>query len=146
MTRRLLVACIALVATTSCVGSSRTKHDYDLKAANTAQAVASAVGTAQAAVKGAAARRIPATYLSVLLNNTAKDASATQATFDSVQPPGEPSDKVREELDQIVSAAISTLVDLRTAVRRGEIDKLADIGTPLATLHDKLDAFEKAHS
>jgi hypothetical protein len=146
MTRRPLAACIALLATTACVGPSRTRHDYDLKAANTAEAVASAVGTAQVAVKAADAGRIPATYLSDVINDAADDASAVQATFDSVQPPGAASDQVRDELDQLVGAAVTTLVDLRTAVRRGEINQLAAIATPLAGIHDRLDAFEQAHS
>jgi hypothetical protein len=146
MTSRPLAACAALLAVTACVGPSRTRHDYELKAANTAEAVASAVGTAQAAVKAAAARRIPAAYLSVVINDAAADASDVQATFDSVQPPGDASDDLRDELDSLVGEAVTTLVDLRTAVRRGEIDELSAIGTPLAAIHDRLDAFEQAHS
>jgi hypothetical protein len=142
---RVAGACLLLL-TTACAGPSRTRHDYELKAANTAEAVVSAIGTAQVGVQAAREDRASGPFLSVLLREAADDATAAQATFDSRQPPDSASDDLRDELDKLIDDAVSTLVELRTAVRRGEVGELAKIGEPLQGQHDKLDTFEQAHS
>src|SRR5215210_6524535 len=75
------VTCVVLA--TSCAGPTRTHRDYELKAANTAEAVVSAIGTAQAGVQAAREDRATGNFLSVLLRGAADDASAAQETFDS---------------------------------------------------------------
>jgi hypothetical protein len=142
---RPLAACV-LVGAIACAGPARTRRDYERKAANTAEAVVSAIGTAQVGTRAAVEDRATGPFLSVLLNEAADDASAAQDSFDSRQPPDSSSDHLRAELDDLVDTAVTTLEDLRTAVRRGELAELADIAKPLGAVKDKLDAFEKAHS
>jgi hypothetical protein len=138
-------ACAVLLAS-ACAGSSRTDRDYALKAANTAEAVVSAIGTARVGVRAVQEDRVSAAYLSVLLREAADDAAAAQDTFDTRQPPTRRSDDLRDELDALTNDAVSVLEELRTAVRRGELKELPGIAAPLAELSEKLDTFERDHS
>ena len=141
MTGRLRVAAAAavlLAAGTGCVSPSRTNRDYQSKAANTAAAAASLLGTADLAVQAAARHRAPATYLSVLLGQAEQDLDAVQTSFDAVQPPSPAADTLRQKLDDLLTDAADTLSSLRIAVRRGDLDSLPGIARPLHGLRQRL--------
>jgi alkanesulfonate monooxygenase SsuD/methylene tetrahydromethanopterin reductase-like flavin-dependent oxidoreductase (luciferase family) len=121
-----------------CAGSSRTDDDYREKVANTAEAIQGLIGTVQVAVSAAARDHIPAPYLSVTLAEADDDASAVADQLDSRQPPSAAADELRDRLDELLEQTVSTLDDLRIAVRRGEIDKLAALAKPLTHLDAKL--------
>ena len=135
--KRLAVLLVPLLAT-ACVSPSRTDRDYELKAGNSAKAVASSVATALLAVDAATHKKAFGPYLSVVLGGAEEDASAVQSQFDSVQPPSKDADDVREALDEQLQDATDTLADLRIAVRRGELDQLARIAEPLHDVLKKL--------
>src|SRR6266545_2127721 len=85
-----LVAAYALAAVTACtqpLGPARTEGDYELKAANTAEAVLSAVRTAELATEVAVRGRAFPPYVSVLLGEAESDADGAVSTFEKVQPP-----------------------------------------------------------
>jgi hypothetical protein len=134
---------LALVLLTGCVSPSRTDRDYELKAGNSAKAVASSVATALLGVKAAKEHKAPGPYLSVLLAGAEEDASSVQSQFDSVQPPSERADEVRSKLDDLLSEAVETLAELRITVRRGELDQLAGIAEPLHDVLDQLTALSE---
>jgi hypothetical protein len=140
-----LAALALLAACASCAGASRTDRDYSLKAANTAEAVASAVNTARFGVDAAARGRAPANFLSVLLGEAEEDALGAQESFDSRQPPSARSDRLRAELDDLLAEATEVLSRLRIAVRRGDLDLLPDLAAPLVGLAGRLDDFEQTH-
>ena len=135
---RRAVALLALVVLTGCVSPSRTDRDYELKAGNSAKAVASSVSTALLGVKAAQEHKATGPYLSVLLGRAEEDASSVQSQFDSVQPPSENADAVRSKLDDLLSDAVDTLAELRITVRRGELDQLADVAEPLHKVLEEL--------
>jgi hypothetical protein len=147
MTRTLAtaLAALAIAACASCAGPSRTDRDYELKAANTAEAVASAVNTARFGVDAAARGRAPANFLSVLLGEAEEDALGAQDSFDSRQPPSARSDRLRTALDGVLVEATDVLSQLRIAVRRGQLDRLADLAAPLPGLARQLETFEQTH-
>ncbi|HEU0130927.1 MAG TPA: hypothetical protein VFQ85_08055 [Mycobacteriales bacterium] len=134
-----LAACLA----TACVGPSRTDDDYRAKAANTAEAVRSSVGTARLAVRAADEKRAFGPYLTRLLAEAEEDALAAQQAFDSVQPPSERADHVHDDLDDLVTEALDALRELRVTVRRGEYAHLAENAAALAKVSDELAAFEE---
>jgi hypothetical protein len=133
------LAVLLLVLTTACVSPSRTDRDYELKAGNSAKAVASSVATALLGVQAAKEHRAPGPYLSVLLAGAEEDASSVQSQFDTVQPPSERADAIRKQLDDVLSAALDTLAELRITVRRGELDQLAEIAKPLEPVLEDLE-------
>ena len=92
----------------------------------------------QIAVDAATDGKVPGPYLSVTLAEADDDASDVTDLFDSVQPPSEAADKVRSDLDSVLQDVVTTLDDLRIAVRRGDIGQLAEIAKPLDSLNDKL--------
>jgi hypothetical protein len=113
------------------VSPSRTDRDFELKAGNSAKAVAASVATALLGVEAATKGKAFGPYLSVLLGGAEKDASSVQSQFDSVQPPSDRADDVRDRLDEQLSAALDVLEELRITVRRGELDQLAEVAEPL---------------
>ncbi|MCW2571052.1 MAG: hypothetical protein JWO88_1110 [Frankiales bacterium] len=126
-----LVAIALLLMSTGCVGPTRTDGDFELKAGNTAKAVASALDTARLAADAAAHGKATANYVSVIFGEAEDDASAAQATFDSYQPPSAAADKLRNDVDSTLSDAIDGLTALRITARRGQLDRLAKISTQL---------------
>lgn len=147
MRQRLCTAVAAVVvglsAVTACAGPSRTEDDYRHKVANTAETMSGIVGTVQVALKASSRDRVPAPYLSVTLAEADDDASAVVDTFDSVQPPDSASDELRSKLDDVLQQTVSTLDDLRIAVRRGHLDELPKLAQPLTGLSDKLEKLQE---
>jgi hypothetical protein len=139
--RKVALAAVALIGLTACVGPSRTDADFELKAGNTAKAVASALGTARLAADAAGKGKATANYVSVVFGEAEKDASAAQATFDSYQPPSAAADKLRKDVDEALSDAIDGLTALRITARRGQLDRLPKIARelePVATTLEQI--------
>jgi hypothetical protein len=139
-------AVAAILVLCSCVGPARSFDTYEGKAADTAESVASAVETARLAVEGAAGGRVFAPYLSVLLGEAEGDARGTMVIFASIQPPDARSDALRVQLLDLIDRAEAILSELRIAARGGELDRLPEIGSPLASIGGELAAFSEAHS
>lgn len=129
---------VCAVVLTGCVGPARTTESYTKKASSTVKDTISAVETARLAVDATSRDRATGPYLSVLLSSTEEEASQIQATFDSIQPPGKASDQVRDDVDGLLTEAVSVLGDLRIAARRGDTSGIADKGPALADLSRRL--------
>ena len=140
---RLVV--VAVLAGSACVGPSRTDDDFSLKAASTAEQVESAVQTGRLAAKAAQGGRATVNYLSVLISEAEDDADSAVSQFDSIQPPSERADLVRDELDELLDIATTQLGDLRIAIRRSDADAVAAMARPLSDIADQLDQFAEAH-
>ena len=136
---------VALVATAGCTGPVRSDGVYASKAAATAEAAASAVETAQLAVQETAAGKLFARSAAQTLAEAASDAADVQATFGAIQPPDRRSEALRGQLDRLLTPAVSTLDDLRTATRRGDLAQLPRIAAPLPRLSVELEQFQEAH-
>jgi hypothetical protein len=143
---KVVVAAAALLAVTGCVGPSRTDHDFELKAGNTAKAVASALQTARLAADAAGDGKATANYVSVVLGEAEQDASAAQATFDSYQPPSAAADKVRKDVDATLSDAIDGLTALRITARRGQLDRLPKIAQELEPVSTTLEQIAEKYT
>jgi hypothetical protein len=138
----LLVAALLL---TGCVGPSRSDADFALKAGNTAKAVHSALATALLAADGAGEGKLSGNYVSVVLGEAETDASAAQATFDSYQPPSAASDRLRSDVDDLLSDAIDGLVALRITARRGQLDRLPTVAKQLVPVATALQQVEEKY-
>jgi hypothetical protein len=142
--RGAAAAGLVLIATAGCVGPARTSTSYKKKAEHSASEARSAVETGRLAARAATRGKAFGPYLSVLLAGAERSASDVQTTFDSIQPPDSRSDQLRQQLDDLLTAAVSGLSELRIAARRGELDELAGKAEPLADLSARLDQFEQA--
>lgn len=141
----LVAAAGTLAGCTRIVGPVRTAEDFELKAASTADAVLSAVRTAELVVDAADRGRAFASYVAVALDDAEGDASGAAATFSSLQPPGPSSDELRDELEALTSEATDALATLRITARRGDLDQLATQTEPLADIAERLAAFSEQH-
>lgn len=126
----------------ACVGPARTSQSYTKKASHSVQDTRSAVETARLAVDAADGDRATGPYLSVLLGQAEEEASSVQTTFDSVQPPNEASDRLRDDVDGLLGEAVSDLGDLRIAARRGDTGGIAEKRAALADLSRRLSELE----
>ncbi|MQA95758.1 MAG: hypothetical protein GEV11_14300 [Streptosporangiales bacterium] len=134
--------CAALLLCAACTGPSLTRDAYRAQAAQTATMVLSAVRTGELAAAESAAGRIPGSSLEVVLGDAETDASSTQETFASRQPP-EGTDGMREELTTLLDDATATLEDARIAARRGDRAALAAARADLHRLGTRLEDFEE---
>jgi hypothetical protein len=138
---RRVVALALVVALSGCVSPSRTDRDFELKAGNTAKAVASAVASVLLGADAASKHKATGPYLSVLIGSAEKDDLSVQSTFDSVQPPSSTADDLRGTVDDLLSSATTGLQNMRIAVRRGELDQLPDLADALRKTLDELRYF-----
>jgi ABC-type transporter Mla subunit MlaD len=142
-------ALLVALALTGCVahpvGPARTFSKYEGKAATTANGAASAVETAIVGAKAAAKDKVLNNYLSVLLGDCEDRATKVQGTFDSIQPPNRRADDLRSELDDLLTAAVDDLGEVRIVARRGRPQELANKVDDLADDAKKLEDFDKAH-
>lgn len=140
-----LAALGLLAGCTRIVGPTRTDEDYELKAASTADAVLSAVRTAQLTAKAAGDGRTFGPYTAVALDDAESDASGAAATFEALQPPGRSSDELRDQLTGLTDDATSTLSTLRITARRGDLDRLPGAARPLEGIARRLEDFSERH-
>lgn len=139
------LALAVLVAAAGCTGPVRSDGVYASKAAATAAAAASAAETAQLAVQEAVDGKLFGRSLAQTLAEAASDAGDAQTTFDAIQPPDGRADVLRDQLDGLLTPAVSALEDLRIAARRGDVAQLPSLAAPLPRLSDKLEQVQKAH-
>jgi hypothetical protein len=143
---RLVAAGAALlVGVAGCIAPSRTDTDYQHKAANTAKAALSALGTAQLAAQAATRRRAPDPYLAVVLSESEQDLDSVQGTFGSVQPPSPGADQLRSQVDSLLSDAADVLSALRVAARRQERGEVGRLAAQLPDLQSKLHAIQERY-
>jgi hypothetical protein len=136
-------ALAAVVLLAGCAGSSRTDEDYRRKAANTAEAAASAVNTALIGVRAAGKGNVTGPYVSSLLGEAETDLLAAQSTFESRQPPSVKADAVRDRVGKVLEDAADALADVRIAARRGVVRDLPEEGAALPGVAKRLDGLEK---
>ncbi len=130
-----------LVLLVACVGPARHFETFESKAAKTASDAVSSVDSALLAVELAEERKAIAPYITTAIEDAEDDVTAVQGSFDSIQPPDPESDRLREELDGLLSDAVSGVSALRIAARRGNLDSLPKIARPLSRVSDELERF-----
>jgi hypothetical protein len=138
------VACVLvlLVGLTGCVGPARTTSSYVGKAVRTANDSESSIQTALLTVETSLRGRLMQAYLETVLSESEDALSSIQNTFDSIQPPNTPrADKVRNDLDKLLSDGADGMAQLRILARRQETSQLAAEAAKLAQTAHELDTF-----
>jgi hypothetical protein len=136
----LLVVAIALFAG-ACVGSARGAEDYQHKAVATTEHVRSSVRTVQLAVQAAAEDDAFGPYLARVISQAEDDAGSALNGFETIQPPGDASDELRDAVSQLASDAIDVLGEARIAVRRSDVGALVALADRLQQAGDELERF-----
>ena len=135
---------VVLVACVQPVGPARTFDSYEHKAKSTAETALSSVETGRLAARTAKHDDTFAPYLAVLLSDAENEATSGQSTFDSVQPPNNRSDRLRDRLDALLTRATDALSQARIAARRADFDEVAKQAKPLAKSARELNRFVEA--
>ena len=147
--RCVAVTALALGLLSACtphpVGPARTFATFEGKAVTTAQGALSSVETVRLAAQTGSKENGFGPYLSVLISDQEEGLSGVQGTFSSIQPPDSRAENLRSELDDLLSSAVDHVVDVRVAIRQGDLAGLAAVATPLATDAASLDAFIQKH-
>jgi hypothetical protein len=149
-TRRALLVLLAafavvLAACVQPVGPARTFESYEHKAKHTAETALSAVQTGRLGAQAAKRDDTFAPFFAVLVSNAEDEASSAQTTFDSVQPPNDRSDDLRDDLDPLLTRAVDALSQARIAARRADFDEVAKQEPKLAKSARELDRFVEEH-
>jgi hypothetical protein len=140
----LALAAGLAVAATGCVGPARTDPSYRAKAWTTVDEVHGAIETALLVVDGAHRHGLPSAYVSVALADAEQDALGAQGTFESIQPPSEAADRIRDRTTSALDDAVADLTALRIGSRRGEVGRLAPMAEELRAQAAALQALSDA--
>jgi hypothetical protein len=144
--RLVLLGCLASCLT-GCVAPAPTTSAYESKAARTAEAGRSQVQTARMAAQSSLRGRLQQAYLETTVSQAEDAFGSVQSTFDSVQPPDDPAaDRLRDNLDQLLTQGSDGLGQLRIAVRRRETDQVAAAERSLGAVAARLDRFAQEHA
>jgi hypothetical protein len=140
------VLLLAAVSCTQIVGPARTDRDFELKAATTADSVASSVATARMLMRFGRDDDAFAPYLSSMASEAEDGATAASGTFSGIQPPGRRSDRLRQRLLELLDPATEHLATVRIRARRTELGHPdPDLERALARDARRLQAFGEAH-
>jgi hypothetical protein len=118
---------------------------YEGKAATTAKSALSNVETVRLAAEIAGRNGATSSYVSVLVGGAEDALDGLSGTFESIQPPDEQADQVRDELSRLLSDALDHAAAVRIAARRGVLRGLEQIAQPLDGDARALRDFLKAH-
>jgi len=134
------------LATSACVGPATTIAAYEGKARRAAQDALSAVNTALLGVRIHERGSLLENYFETMLSQTEDDISSVQNSFDSIQPPNsKSSDKLRDQLDNLLSDGVSGIAQLRISARREDGPALVQAATQLAPTAKDLSQFVESH-
>lgn len=118
---------------------------YASKGAKTAKSMVSAVETTRLVVGAAARGRAYGRYLGQVLAEAEEGATAAQGSIAAIQPPDQRVDRLRQELDGLLTPTLSSLADLPIAARRGDLVDLRRLAAPLGGLSKRLDESTRVH-
>jgi hypothetical protein len=138
----VLVLCLAAAA---CVAPARSFSAYEGKAVATAETARSAVATARLAADLAVEGRAFAPYVAATIADAERDVRSAKGLFDSIQPPDTPSERLRVELDAMLTEAVDRITSLRIRARWTDVAALGRARGPLTDLGGRLDAFLRSH-
>jgi len=140
-----VLASLVVLSGAACVGSATGENDYLKKAVSTTEHVRSSVRTVQLAVQAATEDDAFEPYLSRVISQAEDDASSALNGFESIQPPSDESDDVRDAVSQLSSDAIDVLATARIAIRRGDLEALKATAPDLVQKGDDLEQFGEEH-
>jgi hypothetical protein len=141
----LLTSLLTAGCVTNVTGPVRTATTYEHKAAATAATASSNVATASLLARAGAEDRAMFPYLSVVISEAEDGLAAARSTFDAIQPPGQASGAVRDELDSLLDVAGDDVTEARIAIRRGDRAPLADLAQRLEQDAAALSDFEERY-
>jgi hypothetical protein len=148
MRGRSVVVALALL-TAGCahpVGPARTYGKYEGKATTTVQGALSNVATVRLMARTAAEGDAFGPYTAAVVSESEESLSGLQGTFGSIQPPNAHADRLRDEVDQLLSDALTHVTRVRVAARRGDLRHLGDISSDLDDDVDALNGFLDEHA
>jgi hypothetical protein len=139
------IVAVAALVTNGCVehkvGPARTLDDYERKARTTAHAAQSAVETVRLLAETASDGQTFGPYTGVSISEQEDAFAGVQGDFGSIQPPDARADDLRDQLNSILSTAMDDIAAVRIAARRGQLDDLAEIASPLSDDSASLEQF-----
>jgi hypothetical protein len=146
---RTALCVAALLALAGCtphpVGPARTFDAYEGKAVTTAESALSSVQTVRLAATTGDRGDAFGPFLSVTISDQEDALAGVQGTFASVQPPNPDADALRSELDELLSAALEHVTEVRLEARRGHLDRLGEAARDLQDDARALERFIEAH-
>jgi hypothetical protein len=127
------------------VGPARTFDKFEGKAVTTVESALSAVETVRLVAVTASKQNAFGPFVGIAVSEQEEAVAGVQNTFGSIQPPNARADRLRGEVDQLLSDALDHVIDVRIAARRGRLRTLIDVAAPLEDDAAALRQFVKEH-
>jgi hypothetical protein len=145
--RQLLLLLISVLVLASCVGPATTTAAYRGKAVHAAGAAVSEMETVVLTSGAVLHGKIMQAYAEIVVSKAEDALSSVQGSFDSIQPPDDTvSDQLRSEVDDLLTAGLGEVSELRIALRRGAGEQVAELADALKQTSAKLSALSEANS
>jgi hypothetical protein len=145
--RQALLIAAAAVVLAGCVGPATTTAAYRGKAVHAADAAVSELETVVLTSSAVLDGKMMQAYAETVVSEAEDALSSVQASFDSIQPPDDTvSDQLRSEVDELLSAGLGDLAELRIELRRGAGQQVAQLSDAMKQTSAKLSALSEAHS
>jgi len=139
--RPAAVLLLALSPLNGCVGPARSSAAYIDKGQSSAAASLSAVRSAELAIDGLRRDGLFAPQISIVISDAADEASSTESTFASIQPPDPSLDRYRNELGAVLGEASDALAAMRIDARRTDSSGLLARAGALPRIAQALERF-----
>jgi hypothetical protein len=141
----MVAASIVSLALSACVAPARSFGAYEGKAVATAQTALSAVSTAMLAARAGSRGDAFTPYVATTLANAETDVRSASGLFDSIQPPDASAERLRTQLDAILTDADEEITTLRVRARWTDVSALGSAEDRLAGIAQRLRSFLDAH-
>lgn len=145
--RQTFVVVASALVLAGCVGPATTTAAYRGKAVHAADAAVSELETVVLTSGAVRDGKMMQAYAEIVVSKAEDALSSVQGSFDSIQPPDDTvSDQLRSEVDDLLTAGLGDLSDLRIALRREGGEQVAQLADALKQTAVKLSAFSEAHN
>ncbi|MCA1840969.1 MAG: hypothetical protein ABR507_06215 [Actinomycetota bacterium] len=137
---------LILTVLSACAGPAFNFHAYEGKAVDTADSVLSSAHSMHMIVLGLKRGNSFDTFAESAIQDAEDGASGTISAFETIEPPGRDSIRLRSELDGLLQTASGAISDMRIAFRRGQMSEMLRLDLDLQKTADELKAFSEDHS
>src|SRR4051794_32080967 len=120
--RRLGVLAALTLLLASCTTNSPGHAGYESRASTTAERMVSPVATGELLAQLGRRGNLFGAYAKTATTGALDQADTIQSGWDQVQPPNQRSERIGNELDDLLTRSVDELVDLRVAARKGDLE------------------------
>jgi hypothetical protein len=136
---------LALGLLVGCTTNSPGHAGYESRASTTAERMVSPVQTGELLAQLGHRGNLFGAYAKTATTGALDEADVIESGWNQVQPPNRRSQRIGNQLDELLTRSVDELVNLRVAARKGDLEALGRYERPLHHLAARLQRCESEH-